>query len=74
MPNHQVLAEKTNPLPAPKPIRTYTREYLLWCSQYEACWKMPKVLAELVHELPQVCSSWVVGDEMQSSDTYLFAN
>ncbi len=47
--------KKKTPEPLqPPPRRTYTREYLLWCSQYDSCFKFPQELSNLVSELPKI--------------------
>ena len=47
--------KKTAPEPPqPPPRRTYTREYLLWCSQYESCFKCPQELTNLIPEMPKI--------------------
>ena len=38
----------------PKSKRTYTREYLFWCSQYESSNVFPEELSALVSHLPKI--------------------
>jgi hypothetical protein len=40
--------------PQPPPRRTYTRDYLLWCSQYESCYRFPHELANLIPDMPKI--------------------
>ena len=50
----EVKRKPTPSIPTNTKIRTYTRAYLLWVSQYEACFKLPQEMAMLATELPEI--------------------